>query len=192
MPQPTPFIAGKVVGLHTLEPSDTERLLGWMNQEELRLTIKLTFPFTEAMERDWIEQPRAMPPHDLVFGIVVNDGVRHIGNVGLHKIDFLHGTATTGTLIGDRQDRGKGYGFHAKMLLLDYAFNTLGLRKINSAVYDFNAASRRCLEKCGYVQEGLRKAQYLKNGRYIDELQVAVFRDAWLGLWQTARGEVKG
>jgi RimJ/RimL family protein N-acetyltransferase len=192
VPQATPFISGRIVGLHTLEPSDTDRLLGWVNQEELRACLKITFPFTEAMERAWLEQPRTDPPVNLIFGIVVRDAARHIGTIGLHKIDFLHGTAVTGTIVGSPEDRGKGYGYHAKMLLLDYAFNTLGLRKINSSVYDFNAASQRCLEKCGYVKEGLLKAQFFKNGRYIDVVQVAVFREAWLELWAKVRDEIKG
>ncbi len=80
--------------------------------------------------------------------------------------------------------QGQGYGTEAKMLLLDYAFNTLNLRKVCSTVLAFNGRSQRYNEKCGYVVEGVQKAQVFRDGSYHDLILMAVFRDDWLPVWR--------
>ena len=58
--------------------------------------------------------------------------------MGLHTIDWKNRHATTGTFIGEEQWRGKCFGTHAKMLLLRWAFDELGLNKIESrAIYHY-------------------------------------------------------
>lgn len=104
--------------------------------------------------------------------------------MAIHQIDWVNGTATTGAMIGEKEYWGKGYGSEAKMLLLDYAFNRLGLRKICSNVIAFNGRSKRYSEKCGYREEARRKAQFFRDGTYHDEIWLAVFRENWLPLWK--------
>ena len=101
--------------------------------------------------------------------------------------------ATTGALIGDKDYWGKGFGTDAKMILLDYAFNTLGLRKILSAVIDYNKRSLRYSLHCGYKIEGVRKKQIFRNGRFRDEFMLAVFKKDWLPIWRRYKrtGSVK-
>jgi RimJ/RimL family protein N-acetyltransferase len=70
------------------------------------------------------------------------------------------------------------------MLLLDYAFNTLNLHKICSNAYDFNKASQAYSKKCGYKVEAILKEHAFCNGRYVDQVVLAVFREDWLPLWK--------
>lgn len=107
--------------------------------------------------------------------------------MGLHEINWINRNAVTGTLIGEKEHRGKGYGTDAKMLLLDFAFNALGLHKVCSRVFAFNGRSRRYGEKCGYTVEGVLKEQHFHNGEFHDELVMAVFRRDWLPLWEAYR-----
>ncbi|MBP9760373.1 MAG: GNAT family N-acetyltransferase, partial [Candidatus Pacebacteria bacterium] len=101
-----------------------------------------------------------------------------------HHISWINRTATSGAFIGDVAHQGQGYGTEAKMLLLDYAFNTLNLRKVCSTVLAFNGRSQRYNEKCGYVVEGVQKAQVFRDGSYHDLILMAVFRDDWLPVWR--------
>ena len=105
-----------------------------------------------------------------------------IGVMGLHQINAKDGTAVTGSFIGEKQYWSKGYGTEAKKLVLGYAFNTLNLRKIRSMVYYFNGRSKRCLEKCGYHQEGVLERQNYRNGKYVDEILMAIFKEDFLKL----------
>jgi len=103
--------------------------------------------------------------------------------MGLHQIDFIHGTAVTGAIIGEKEYQGKGYGTDAKMTLLNYAFNTLNLRKVCSDVISFNKRSLAYSKKCGYKIEGRQKQQFYRSGKYYDRVFLAIFRKNWPKIW---------
>jgi RimJ/RimL family protein N-acetyltransferase len=109
--------------------------------------------------------------------------------MGLHHISWIHRTATTGALIGEAQYRGNGYGTEAKMLLLDYAFRTLNLRKVCSNVIAFNERSQRYNEKCGYQVEGTQRKHIFRGGVYHDLILMAVFCEDWLPLWEAWKSQ---
>ena len=48
--------------------------------------------------------------------------------------------------------RFKGYGTHSLMLLTEYAFNELNLKKISLGVFDFNESALKCYKKVGFVE----------------------------------------
>jgi RimJ/RimL family protein N-acetyltransferase len=79
-------------------------------------------------------------------------------------------------MIGEKEYWGKGYGTEAKMLLLDYAFNVLNLRKITSGVIAFNERSYNYSMRCGYKREGILKSHIYRDGKYWDVYQLAVFK----------------
>ena len=57
-----------------------------------------------------------------------------------------------------------------------HAFEEFGLVKIIAHVVTHNPASARVLEKCGYVQEGLLRKHFLKDGQFIDVKLFALLR----------------
>ena len=103
--------------------------------------------------------------------------------MGIHHINWVNGTATTGAIIGEVENRGKGYGTDAKMTLLNYMFNTLNLRKICSEVIEYNTRSYNYSLGCGYREEGRKIKHIFRNGQYWDLIQLAVFKEDWLPIW---------
>ena len=144
-------------------------------------------PQTPQDEEKWLKKLSENSDTDIVFAIILVDTDEIIGVMGLHHIDHVSGIASTGAFIGRKDLWNKGYGTEAKMLVLEYAFNTLGLRRIESSVYDFNTRSAACLKKCGYFAEGIRKARKWRNGRFVDEHMFVIFRDNFLPLWEKYR-----
>lgn len=181
---PIVFRQGKKVYLRPILKEDLELLVRWINDPEVTQFLKVVMPMSPEEEWEWFEGLRKRKPRDVVFGIALTKTNELIGNTGLHRIDSVNRTATTGTLIGRKDLWGQGYGTEAKMLLLDYAFNTLNLRKICSQVHSSNPRSQRCQEKCGYKVEGRFKDHIFRNGEYVDLVQLAVFRDDFLPLWE--------
>lgn len=179
----TVFRKGKKVVLRPLQLSDATLLTTWINDPEITRFLARVFPMTLLAEEEWLRGLPARSDTDVVLMIATREDVP-IGTIGLHHIDWVHRRATTGTLIGNKEYQGKGYGTDAKMLLLDFAFNRLGLLKICSHVHDFNGRSLRYSEKCGYVEEGRLKRHNFIDGAWHDEVQLAVFRDTWLPLWE--------
>ncbi len=102
-----------------------------------------------------------------------------IGTIGLHNINWVDRNATTGTVIGEAKHRGKGYSKDAKMVLLEYAFLTLGMHKIISHADARNIASIEYSKSCGYVFESRLKEHLFRNGEWVDMVSLACFYKDW-------------
>ena len=177
------FLRGKRVNLRPPTKADIPYFLRWMNSEEVRQYVTSFLPVMEADEDEWLERVRKNKENDVVLVIVDQKTSKPIGVMGIHRINWVSRVATTGAIIGEKTYWGKGYGSEAKMLLLQYAFETLNLRKICSLVFGFNERSVAYSKKCGYRVEGVLKDHHFKNGAYCDEIHMAVFREWWLPIW---------
>ncbi len=181
------FLKGKHVYLRPPMKEDIPLFLKWMNDEEVNQYLMAFLPLTEADEMEWLESLSKKKSESITLVIVHAKSGRAIGTMGLHRISWKDRRGTTGAVIGEKKFRNKGYGSEAKMLFLNYAFNTLNLRKICSSVLGFNARSVAYSKKCGYKVEGTLKSHIFKNGEYQDEIHMAVFKEDWLPLWKKFR-----
>lgn len=176
------FLRGHKVILRPLEKErDLETLRRWINDPDVTQYLLAHRPITPTGEAEWFDQLEQND--DVVLGMETLDGA-FIGTMGLHQISLKDRTATTGALIGEKAYWGQGYGTDAKMTLLDYAFNTLNLRKICSSVLEFNERSLQYNLHCGYQIEGRRRQQFFRNGRYWDEILLGLFREDWEPVWE--------
>lgn len=183
------FLRGRKTVLRSPSKADIPNLLRWMNDPDVRVYLSGYMPFTEGMETAWIESLDKQT-NDIVLMVETKEGIP-IGVMGLHKIRWVDGTATTGAAFGEKAYWGKGYGQDAKMALLEYAFHTLNLRKICSACFAFNSRSAAYNIRCGYRIEGRRKKQSYCKGRYYDEILLCVFREWWEPKWRRYRRDGK-
>lgn len=177
------FLRGRKVILRPPnKKTDLANCMIWINDPEVNYFLAVFAPQTESMEEEWFDK-MGKDDKNIVFAIETLDG-RHIGMIGLHNINWKERTATTGAVIGEKEFWGKGYGTDAKMLLLDFAFNTLGLEKVNSEAYEFNERSKNYSLKCGYVIEGKKRSQVFRHGRRWDVIILGVLREEWLSIWE--------
>ncbi len=163
---------------------DIPYFLRWFNDMEVKQYVTNFLPVVEADETEWLDRLHKNREKEVVFVVVDIKTNKPIGVMGIHNINWVSRLATTGAVIGDKAFWGKGYGSEAKMLVLNYAFDTLNLRKICSLVFGFNKRSEAYSKKCGYRVEGILKAHHFKNGEYCDEIHMAVFREWWLPIWE--------
>lgn len=74
---------------------------------------------------------------------------------------------------------GKGYMNEGLQLVLDYAFRTLKLHRIEANIQPANHPSIALVRACGFIQEGY-SARYLKiGGRWRDHERWAINADEW-------------
>lgn len=186
------LVGKKVILRPRRKELDLENCWRWINDPEIAPFIQIVPPIDFKSEEEWFDGV-GKDGNNKVFVIVDKENGKPIGNMGLHNIDWVHRFAVSGALIGEKEYWGKGYGTDAKMLLLNYAFNTLGLRKVCSSVYDFNSRSLDYNKHCGYKVEGVLRKQRFKAGKYCDEILVAVFREDWEPIWDLYQktGKVK-
>ncbi|MDP2655064.1 MAG: GNAT family protein [bacterium] len=184
------FINGKRLYLRPSCRSDLPHFVRWFNDPEVWIFLNRVYPMTEIAEEKWLERLDERK-NDIVLTIVLKGKTpaqdRPIGTIGIHGIECESRTATTGAVIGEKDCWGKGYGTEAKMILLDYAFNTLNLRKIYSRVLAINPRSRAYSEKCGYVLEATLPKAHFRECCYVDEYILAVYADIWRVLWSKTK-----
>lgn len=74
----------------------------------------------------------------------------------------------------DQNHNGKGYTTEAVNLVVNYAFNTLKLHRIEAGVIPHHKASIRVLEKNGFHKEGIARQNVKINGRWEDHQILAI------------------
>lgn len=169
------FRTGEKVILRPVERSDVPKLTQWINDEAITRHLIVALPMSHEDEAEWVQSTANNKPDNVTLMIETGTGTP-IGNIGLHNISAKDRTALLGIVIGEREYHGNGYGTDAVRTMLHYAFYTLNLRKVNLAVYSSNPRAKRCYEKCGFVQEGVRREQLYIRGRYEDEIHMAIFK----------------
>ncbi|MDD2591419.1 MAG: GNAT family N-acetyltransferase [Erysipelotrichaceae bacterium] len=80
--------------------------------------------------------------------------------------DYI-GSIEIGYAIGSRY-WNQGYVSEAVIAVIKYLFNDINYHKITAGHVIENLASKRVLEKCGLVYEGIRKDDFFHNDRYYD------------------------
>ena len=174
------FLEGERLYLRSIEREDLPKCQQWINNPEVRKFLNRIFPIDTYTEESWYEShDRGSLPTNVIFAIVLKDKDLHIGNIGIHKINWQSRFGTTGAIIDEPEYWGKGYGPEAKELLLYYAFNTLNLRRIQSSVLAINKRSLKYLKKSGYIEEGRHKEKFFRDGEWIDEISLAITARAW-------------
>jgi RimJ/RimL family protein N-acetyltransferase len=114
----------------------------------------------------------------LKWGIALRGDDELIGTATLFHPDFNNGRAEIGYSL-NRAHWGNGYINEALNALLEYAFNTLDLRRIEADVDPRNAASIRTLERLGFQQEGYLRERWHVNGEIQDALFYGLLRSEW-------------
>ena len=178
----SPFLNGDRIYLRTLEETDaTVDYVAWLNDRKVtRYMGSGKFPATQESIRQFIT---SFQNNTTAVGLAIIDrkSSQFIGTVTLHSIDWINRTAETGLMIGRKDFWGKGYAFEAWKLVLLYAFNCLGLRKITAGAVVENKASIGSLRKLGFQNEGNLRKQYFIDGEYCDVVRFGLFQNEFVG-----------
>ena len=109
-----------------------------------------------------------------LIGIEVETG-QPVVWCGFHNLDWSARQAETGFWV-PKGSQGRGYATEATNALIRYAFKVLNLRRLGITHSAGNVASRRVIEKLGFIPEGIqRQANLLPDGRVEDRHLYARF-----------------
>ena len=114
------------------------------------------------------------------FSIVLNETQRMIGNCTLYALHRQNRRAEIGYAL-QRQHWGKGYMNEALEALLAFAFNDLGLNRLEADIDPRNEASKVCLERLGFVSEGFLRERWIVGGEVCDSELYGLLRREWKG-----------
>jgi RimJ/RimL family protein N-acetyltransferase len=113
------------------------------------------------------------------FALRLKEDDRLIGFARLFRIEWTHGTGSLQIGIGDRADRGQGYGTEALHMLLRYAFDELNLYRLAASTAEYNTGAIRFFERAGFVVEVRRRQAVQRDGKRWDAVMLGLLRDEW-------------
>jgi ribosomal-protein-alanine N-acetyltransferase len=107
----------------------------------------------------------------------LSDGA-FIGWCGLSRWNPDYRSAALGYCL-DAAAWGQGYATEAARALLEWAFDTLDLNRVQAETDTRNIASARVLEKLGFVREGTLREDCVVNGDVSDSWVFGLLRREW-------------
>lgn len=161
--------------VRSFRPGDEISLSAHANHRSIWRNLRDRFPhpYTEADATGFIQLATTADP-ECHFAIAVEDRV--VGGVGFHlQTDVSRLSAEFGYWLGE-SFWGRGIATDVARAMVEYGFETYGLRRIFATVYEWNPGSARVLEKVGFEFEGRLRKSIFKDGELIDSLLFAVTR----------------
>jgi ribosomal-protein-alanine N-acetyltransferase len=126
----------------------------------------------------------------MFFTIIRKKTGENIGRLVLYQINYLARTAIWGMVL-DKDCRCQGYGSEAGKMLLKYAFEDLGLVKLESGTHSGNPGSARLQEGLGMIREGLRRKNRYLRGKYYDSLLYGMTADEYRCIYNPEKGRTE-
>ncbi|MNE09548.1 putative ribosomal N-acetyltransferase YdaF [compost metagenome] len=160
---------------------DLQAIRNWANDEEITGTLSEIFTYpqtlhsTESFLRNMVEGKMDSKG----FIISSKDTLEYIGQIDLHKLNWLNRSATLGIVIGRKDCLGKGYGREAITLMQGFVFETLNLNRLELEVYDYNERAYRCYTSCGFKEEGRFRQKIYKHGKYCDVIIMSILAEEY-------------
>ena len=159
--------------------SDAEEMLAAMDEGATQNLSFFSKSVTLERQREYLKR-MIDSASDRLFLIrdFSNDGAL-LGTVGLHELDTHNKNARLGVLIFNPELRGSGIGSKAVRLVLDIAFQNMGLNKVYAKCFVTNFRMKIFLIELGFRTEAVLEKEYLLRGKYHDMVKFVIFREGF-------------
>lgn len=168
-------ITNGTIRLRALEEHDLELKVKWINDPDINATLHYEIPLGLSKTKKWFQNSVLdNSRRDLVIETIEAEP---IGLVGLIDINWFHRTAEAYILLGNKKYWGKGIGTMALSMIVQWAFEELGMNKVWGTARATNSAAIKMQKKVGFKLEGtLREEKYIR-GKRVDIIRVGLLRD---------------
>ena len=176
-------LVGRLVVLRRHVPSNLAAFRRWYSDPEIaRLTRYQDGPMHPA-EIERFFAARVVSPDSLALAVHLRtpgqEAGRLIGSCAFSQLDGDNGSALYHITLGEKDTWGHGYGTEATELMLEHAFEVLGLHRIALSVFEFNQRAVQSYLKVGFAIEGPARDAIWRDGRYWDEISMSVLDSDW-------------
>ncbi len=107
---------------------------------------------------------------------------QYAGSTRFYDIQLQHQTLQLGYTWYGKAFQGTGLNKHCKFLLLQFAFETLQMERVEFRADNENKRSIAAMKSIGCKEEGvLRQHILLQNGKRRDSIILSILREEWFG-----------
>jgi [ribosomal protein S5]-alanine N-acetyltransferase len=169
------LISGNIK-LRRLRKSDAPKMAKLANNEKVARNLSDGFhhPFTLEHAKEFIDRYMT---HNAAIVFAISYNGEYAGNISLAiGEDFRRKSAEIGYFIGE-PFWNKGIATTAVNLICEYGFKILDINRIHAGIFEYNIASMRVLEKCGFSKEGVFQQSVFKKGKFWNEVRFAKLKE---------------
>ena len=177
--QKVPALHGRGVTLRELRTSDAASLMALLTTEEVTRFISPPPTTVEGFERfiQWAQREREAGRY--ICLAVAPDGYdTAVGLFQVRQLDPSFGTAEWGFAIGSAF-WGSGLFVSSAELVIEFAFDVVGVYRLEARAAVQNGRGNGALRKIGAVQEGVLRKSFIRGGEYLDQSLWAIVADDW-------------
>jgi RimJ/RimL family protein N-acetyltransferase len=177
-----PVISGKAIELGPLRDEDIPALFAIFGDPEVTRFWSSPPLRDERAARALFDDIRESFRARRLFqwGIRRPGDPRVLGTCTLFNLDRAHRRAEIGFAV-DRREWGKGIASRATAALIQFAFETLDLHRLEADADPKNVASLRVLERHGFKREGYLRERYHQGGEVQDAVFLGLLSREWAG-----------
>jgi RimJ/RimL family protein N-acetyltransferase len=174
-----PMLVGRTVTLREMRMSDAPSLFALLTTEEV---ARFTSPLpgsVEGFER-FIQSAACHRAGGLsvCFAVTLAESDTAIGIFQLRSTEPGFGTAEWSFALGS-PFWGTGVFVEGAELVTEFAFETLGVHRLEARAPIRNARGNGALLKIGATQEGILRKSFLRNGEYLDQALWTLLDEDW-------------
>src|SRR5476649_2100054 len=167
--QGLPLLGGALVTLRELRASDATSLCAMLSTEEVSRFVSPPPTTVEGFERfiNWTLRQRVAGTY-ACYAVTLRGFDNAIGIIQVRQLEPGFGTAEWGFVIGSAF-WGTGVFQESAELVLDFAFDTLGVQRLEARAAVLNGRGNGALLKMGAVMECLLRRSFQKDGQHLDQ-----------------------
>jgi RimJ/RimL family protein N-acetyltransferase len=176
-----PTLRGNQVVLRELRAADAASLFALLTTEEVSRFISPPPSTVEGFEKfiAWTQRQRQAGTF-ACFAVTVAGYDTAVGIFQVRSLESGFGTAEWGFAIGS-DFWGTGVFQEGAEMVLDFAFDTIGVHRLEARAAVKNGRGNGALQKLGAVQECRLRKSFHKNGEYLDQVLYAMLDTDWRG-----------
>lgn len=112
------------------------------------------------------------------WAVIDKESLECIGQIAYFFVDSNNEFAEIEYCISPAFQR-RGLATEATQAVIAYGFDRIKLNKVQICTMEINPASKKVIEKCGFVYEGTLRDFFLIDGRFIGRLYFSMLRSEY-------------
>src|SRR5712671_1296364 len=175
-----PELTGSLVSLRELRGSDAPALFSALSSEQVARFISPPPATVDGFGRfiNWAIRQREAGQY-VCFAVVPHGSDTAIGIFQIRSLEPAFGTAEWGFALAS-EFWGTGVFVDGAKMIVEFAFEVLGVHRLEARAALKNGRGNGALRKLGAVQEGVLRRSFVRNGEYLDQALWTILHDEWL------------
>jgi ribosomal-protein-alanine N-acetyltransferase len=175
----SPVLMGPGILLREPRISDAPTLFASLSSDEVGRFIASPPSTIHGFERFimWTHEQRAAG-QSVCFAVVPQGADGPVGLFQVRRVQADFTIAEWGFILGSPY-WGNGTFFAAAPLVIDFAFEVLGVHRLEARAAVLNGRGNNALRKLGAVQEALLRKSLDRSGDYLDQVLWSIVADDW-------------